>query len=211
MVVAIVALVVAMSGTAVAASKLVKGDSLVKKNSLSGNRLKNHSVYWNKIKWSSVGTVNNAKNATNAANAATLGGQAPSAFDAASNFTRTGFASANEGGSATLAQFGPFVLTMHCSTNSGTPDSYVSVASTQSYTTAGFQRLSAGGTAPTAIAQASPGFSGDAATAFEDSYPNDLDFTAPGGGLWIGHVVAQTNNPGNTGQCGAFATIEKVH
>jgi hypothetical protein len=99
MLVAIIALVVAASGTAVAATKLVSGDSLIKKNSLSGNRLRNHSINWSKVKWSSVGAVpsaknaTNATNATNAGNAATLGGQAPSAFDAASNFTRTAYAS----------------------------------------------------------------------------------------------------------------------
>jgi len=85
MVVAIVALVVAASGTAVAASKLVSGDSLIKKNSLSGNRLRDGSVTAGKIKLSSLGTVpsashatsadsaTNATNATNAANATTAG------------------------------------------------------------------------------------------------------------------------------------------
>ena len=41
MVVALVALIVAASGTAVAASRMVNGDSLIRKNSLSGNRLHN--------------------------------------------------------------------------------------------------------------------------------------------------------------------------
>lgn len=76
MLVAIAALIVAMSGTAVAASSLVNGDKLIKKNSLSGNRLRNHSVQGSKIKVSSLGTVPNAghastaDNATNATNAA---------------------------------------------------------------------------------------------------------------------------------------------
>ncbi len=43
MVVALVALVVAMTGTAVAAG-LVNGDTLIAKNTLSGNRLRNHTV-----------------------------------------------------------------------------------------------------------------------------------------------------------------------
>lgn len=79
MVVAIVALVVAASGTAVAATKLVSGDSLIKKNSLSGNRLKNRSVTGSKIKLSSLGTVPraahaaSADSATNATNAAVAG------------------------------------------------------------------------------------------------------------------------------------------
>lgn len=85
MLVAIVALVVAASGTAVAATSLVSGDSLIKKNSLSGNRLRNRSVAGSKIKLSSLGTVPNAKhastadsatNATNATNATTAGAAA---------------------------------------------------------------------------------------------------------------------------------------
>jgi hypothetical protein len=208
LIVAIIALVVAASGTAVAATKLVAGDSMIQKNSLSGNRLRNHSVYWNKIKWSSVGTVPNAQNATNAA---TLGGQAPSAFDAASNFTRTAYVNTSEGNSTTLAAFGPFALVLHCGTNNGAPDSYVSAVSTQAFSTVGSQKLSAGESAPGSISEASPGNSGDPATAFEDSYPNNVDFTTPGGGLWIAQIVTQTNNPGNSGQCGAFATIQKVH
>ncbi len=71
MIVAIAALVVAMSGTAVAASKLVSGNSLIKKNSLSGNRLQNRSVTGSKIKLSSLGTVPSAKNAATAATATT--------------------------------------------------------------------------------------------------------------------------------------------
>jgi hypothetical protein len=79
MIVAVIALVVAASGTAVAATQLVSGDSLIKKNSLSGNRLRNHSVQGSKIKVGSLGTVpsathastaDTATNATNATNAA---------------------------------------------------------------------------------------------------------------------------------------------
>jgi hypothetical protein len=82
MLVAIVALIVAASGTAVAATQLVSGDSLIKKNSLSGNRLRNGSVSGAKIKLGSLGTVpkaahassaDTATNATNATNATTAG------------------------------------------------------------------------------------------------------------------------------------------
>ncbi|HLY47569.1 MAG TPA: hypothetical protein VKR21_00080 [Solirubrobacteraceae bacterium] len=44
MVVATTALVFAVSGSALAASNLVSGDSLIKKHSLSGNRLRNHTI-----------------------------------------------------------------------------------------------------------------------------------------------------------------------
>ena len=213
MVVAVIALVVAASGTAVAATQLQNGDSLIKKNSLSGNRLRARTITGRQIKLSSLGTVpsaTNAVNAQNAQNAATVGGQSPSAFDAASNFTRTGFATAGEGSSSTLAQVGPLVLTLHCSTFNGTPDSYVSASSTASYATAGSQTLKAGESTTSALAETSPGFFGDAPTSFEDSASN-VDFTAPGGGLWVSQIAAETNNPTNGGTCGAFALIQKVH
>lgn len=60
MIVALVALVFAMSGTAVAASKLVNGDKLIKKNSLSGNRLRVNTVTGNKVKVSTLGKVPSA-------------------------------------------------------------------------------------------------------------------------------------------------------
>jgi hypothetical protein len=44
MVVAMIALFVAASSAALAASKLVKGDKLIAKNSLSGNRLRDHKI-----------------------------------------------------------------------------------------------------------------------------------------------------------------------
>ena len=50
MVVALIALVVAMSGTAVAATNLVNGDKLIAKHTLSANRLRNHTVTATQIK-----------------------------------------------------------------------------------------------------------------------------------------------------------------
>ena len=215
MVVAIIALVVAASGTAVAATQLQNGDSLIKKNSLSGNRLKNHSVTGGKIKLSSLGTVPSAKHAstadsaTSATNATTLAGQAPSAFDSSSNWTRSGYVSANEGSTATVATFGPFSLTLHCGTNGGTPEAAMTASSSQAFSTADGQAIrSAGGTTANPLVNTSPAFFGDPATAFEDN-GFTIDFTAPGGGVWEGQVDVQTNNPGNPGQCGAIATITK--
>ena len=103
MVVAIVALVVAASGTAVAATKLVSGDSLIKKNSLSGNRLRAHTVSGKQIKLSSLGTVRNAAHATtadtatNATNATTAG----SAPIAKLTYVTTSFAVPGDGTTTT--------------------------------------------------------------------------------------------------------------
>jgi hypothetical protein len=83
MAVAIVALIVACGGTAVAASKLVKGDKLIKKHSLSGNRLKNHTVTGSQVNVSSLPKVPSAASADSAGfatNAGSLGGVPATAF-----------------------------------------------------------------------------------------------------------------------------------
>ena len=79
LVISIVALVLAASGTAMAASKLVSGNSLIKKASLSGNRLVNGSVTGKQIALSSLGLVPSAAKATSATTAttATSAGSAP--------------------------------------------------------------------------------------------------------------------------------------
>ena len=69
MVVAIVALVVAGSGSAIAAGHLVSGDKLIKKGSLSGNRLRPHTISGREINLGKLGTVPSATTATNATNA----------------------------------------------------------------------------------------------------------------------------------------------
>jgi hypothetical protein len=91
MVVAIIALVVAASGTAVAASKMVNGDKLIIQGTLSGNRLRKqtltgaqikphslaagqiraHSLTGTQINLKKLGKVNSAKNADHATAATT--------------------------------------------------------------------------------------------------------------------------------------------
>jgi hypothetical protein len=76
----------------VAANSLVNGDTLIKKHSLSGNRLRNHTVTGNQIKLRTLGKVPSAHqadsaasatNATNATNADQLGGVAASGYQRA--------------------------------------------------------------------------------------------------------------------------------
>ena len=78
LIVAVAALVLAASGTAVAASKLVSGDKLIKKQSLSGNRLRNHTITGRQINVRKLGTVPSATNADHA----TTAGSATSATNA---------------------------------------------------------------------------------------------------------------------------------
>lgn len=58
MLVALCALLVALGGTAIAASTLVKGDKLIKKRSLSGNRLRKHTLTATEIKAGSLLAAN---------------------------------------------------------------------------------------------------------------------------------------------------------
>ena len=142
MAVAIAALVVAASGSAVAATKLVRGDSLIKKNSLSGNRLRNHTLTGQQIRVSSLGQVPSAKSAITAKSASTaksagdadtVGGQKPSAFEPASSFVRSGLVTASGGQTVKLAGFGPFTVNLTCNDDgSGTFDAEIDVTSSTS-------------------------------------------------------------------------------
>jgi hypothetical protein len=111
--IALLALFVALSGTAFAAANVVLpknsvGTKQLKKNAVTTPKIKNGAVTGAKIKLSSLGKVpsaanadhstaadsaTNATNATNAANANTLGGLLPSAFLGAANARADGFAS----------------------------------------------------------------------------------------------------------------------
>jgi len=66
MLVAIIAVVLALGGTAAAKFGPFKGDKIIKKHSLSGNRLKNNSVTGTQIKSSTLGKVPSAANADTA-------------------------------------------------------------------------------------------------------------------------------------------------
>jgi hypothetical protein len=145
MVVALVALVVACSGTAVAASRLVSGDQLIKKGTLSGNRLRKHTLTATQINLrklgkvlraraadtagsagyaahaGSAGSAGSATNATNAGNAADLGGQPASSY--LTNGDRIGtngtvtVAGTPSGATVTLFSHGPFTVTLRCTTS----------------------------------------------------------------------------------------------
>jgi hypothetical protein len=93
MLVALAALVLALGGTAVAKFGPFKGDKIIKKRSLSGNRLKNHTLTGNQIKLSTLGKVpsaGSADNATSAGNASNLGGTPAAAFQRAGDIMTAG-------------------------------------------------------------------------------------------------------------------------
>ena len=105
MIVALIALIFAMSGTAVAATHLVSGDNLIKKYTLSGNRLRNHTLTGAQIKLSALGKVPSAAQADSATNAthATSADTATSAGHATTADTATSATHATSADSATSA------------------------------------------------------------------------------------------------------------
>ena len=130
MVVAVVALVVAATGTAVAAGQRVDGDSLIKKGSLSGNRLRDHTLTGLQIKLSALGTVPKAKNAEE------LGGRPASSYlgGGGSQIGTNGVV--KTGGSAngtivTLFTSGPFKVTMTCTDDGSNTSSQIDASSSE--------------------------------------------------------------------------------
>lgn len=136
MVVAVTALVVATSGTAVAASHLVAGDHLIKKASLSGDRLRNHTLTGLQIRLSQLGTVPNAKNADE------LGGKPASSYlgggggggGGASEIGTNGVvktAGSINGTTVTLFTSGPFTVTMTCTDDGTNTSSEIDASSSE--------------------------------------------------------------------------------
>ena len=142
---AMLALVIAASGTAFAATKLVSGDKLIKKGTLSGNRLRKHTLTGTQINLNKLGKVpsaqkadtatsatsattatnaTNATDATDASNAAELGGQPASSFlSSSSRIGTNGIIDRRRrtGTAVTLFKSGSFTVSMKCTkTGAGT-------------------------------------------------------------------------------------------
>lgn len=135
LVVAVIALVVAFAGTAVAgpvarfAKNLIDGSS-IKKHSIPANRLENHSITAQQLKASKLGTVPHAKLADTAANAARLGGAPPSAYLPASKLVRWNF-SMNKGNAARAIGLGPMRLTATCAADGTKTDGKLAITTSE--------------------------------------------------------------------------------
>jgi len=139
MVVAVIALVVAATGTAVAAGEHVDGDSLIKKGSLSGDRLRDHTLTRLQIKLSALGTVPKAKDAEE------LGGRPASAYLGGGGGGGGGVggggqigtngvvktAGSPNGTKVTLFTSGPFTVTMTCTDDGTETSSEIDASSSQ--------------------------------------------------------------------------------
>jgi hypothetical protein len=202
LVVAIIALAVAVSGTALATDRLVSGDSLIRKHSLSGNRLRNESVTRQQIKLSSLGPVPSARNAANAANAGALGGHPASSFELAANVARSGLVTANGGQTIPLATVGPFTVSLQCTDDgNGTFDSAVIVTSS----TAGSEALGTQLTPGTPQQVSDVGFD----SGFQDDAGGTMvDLVAPPA-AYIGYVTNAIFMPGTTTPCAASILVGK--
>lgn len=111
LVISIVALFVALGGSAYAASKIgtndIKANAItagkIKKNAVTSAKIKKDAVTGAKIKESTLGPVPNATNAVNATNATNF-----------SRYFRSGVIKASPGQNPTLLAIGPFTITGHC-------------------------------------------------------------------------------------------------
>jgi len=137
MVVAVIALVVAATGTAVAAGEHVDGDSLIKKGSLSGDRLRDHTLTRLQIKLSALGTVPKAKDAEELGGrpaSAYLGGGGGGGVGGGGQIGTNGVvktAGSPNGTKVTLFTSGPFTVTMTCTDDGTETSSEIDASSSQ--------------------------------------------------------------------------------
>jgi hypothetical protein len=202
-VIGVIALVIATSGTAFAAGSLVNGDSLIKKNSLSGDRLKDGSITGKQIKLSSLGPVPLARNAQD------LGGHPASYFTGgsggsggSSGGSHSGLVTASGGQTATLGTFGPFTVTLKCNDDGGgTFDAEIDVTSTAANSEAFGTQLTQGQSQQIGDAGPDSEFS-------ENSGGTMIDFVnAPD--AWFGYVIDGVFMPGTTAPCAASLLVNQ--
>jgi hypothetical protein len=194
--IALVALVLAATGTAVAASHLVKGDKLIKKHSLSGNRLRNHTITGKQVNLKKLGKVPSASHADEAThagsadNATTLGGKSSSVFlPSGSRIGTPGIVKVSgttTGNTVTLFTVGPFTVKLTC-----TKDAAGNVSSSLTASSGEPNSVIDNNLVPAANTSVSLGLDLGPDTAFSEDDNVNIDFEAPSG--------AQAVLPGATG------------
>lgn len=200
LVISIVALVLAASGTALAAGQLVSGDSLIAKHSLSGDRLRNGTITARQIRLRSLGEVPSARIALNARE---LGGHPASDFAlGSSTVTQSGLVTASGGQTVKMASFGPFTVSLQCNDDGGgTFDAAILVTSTAANSEAFGTALTAG--TAQEIDDAGPD------SAFVDNAGGNLeDFVAPPQ-AYMGYLIDSVFMPGTNTPCAASLLVGK--
>lgn len=219
MVVALLALVVAMSGTAVAASRLINGDRLIRKGSLSGNRLRKHTLTGRQIDLRKLGKVPFAAQsdlaghaytsvysvrADSAKDSAALGGQPPSSYlTTGSRIGTAGVVKVNGspgGATVTLFRSGPFTMSMTC-TSSGANSSNTSLTLSGSSTEASSDVDGVLDPTPGASVVIGPSIRPTAAASSADDYV--FAFEAPSGAQAVLSGSVGVNSVGVTNGCWA--------
>ncbi len=115
-----------------AAKSLIDGSS-IKKHSIPGNRLTNHSITAIQVNKSKLGVVRHATLADTAANAAKLGGAAPGAFLSSSKLIRWNF-TMNKGGTPRAFAVSPLKLTATCAADATKTDAALGATTTENGT-----------------------------------------------------------------------------
>jgi hypothetical protein len=179
-VVSAIALFIALGGTVYAAGKI--SGKQIKPNSIPGNRLKKHTLTGNQINVATLGTVPSADNAN------TLAGQAPSAYEPASFWTRTGLVKSASGQTVSLATFGPFNLQLKCVAGSGSNvESVIDATSTEANSDGYGTEMTAAGTAYEVLSTFT------SRSKFYETNSNAADFLTPGGKTYIADLTVGEN------------------
>ena len=124
MAVALLALFVALGGSAVAVSGKINGKT-IKRGSVPGNRIKRDTLTGRQIREAKLGIVPRSALATAASNAAhsdtadKLGGLTSADFQRAGTIVPFNVRLANNDPDKTVVQAGPFTVTAHCQLNAG--------------------------------------------------------------------------------------------
>ena len=156
--VSIVAMLIAVSGAAVAATSGQNGDKLIAKGTLSGNRLRNHTVSATQLNFAHLGVVPqahrarvadsatsaghaaSADNATHATNAEQLGGVGAAGYLSSGAVRRFGPVVVADGGSPTVLRIPPFTVSATCAlaafTGLAADSSSITLGSTEAHSAA---------------------------------------------------------------------------
>ena len=135
LVISLLALFVALGGSAYAATKIgtkdIKANAIttgkIKKNAITTAKIKKEAVTGAKIKESSLGPVPNATNATNAVNATNF-----------SRYFTIGIVRASPGQTVTLFTNGPFTFSGHCKEiGAGNFEAFTTVSTSQANSSMG--------------------------------------------------------------------------
>jgi hypothetical protein len=202
--VAVAALIVALGGTSYAAFGPFNGNKIIKKHSLSGNRLKKGTITGTQVNLSKLGKVPNASNADTAANANKLGGFASSAYEPASHWIRTGIVKASVGQTVPLTKFGPFTLTLQCVAGTGANiDGQIHATSTEANSDGYGTAMTTAGTDYRVL----NAFPIGGTTTFSENDDNAADFYTPSGISYIADLTVGQNWAAAPAQCFANALV----